>query len=477
MAGEASAPTTDACGSCGYADLWETMHSSKVSKEGELVARHEWHVPYGDLLPLLRPYLDDLLSSRGGDAVERRPPPVVLDVGCGTSSLGSELLADLPSETSLLLVDVVPQLVEALKEKHKDEPRISAAVGDCRDLSCVAEGGAAIVLDKGTVDAMSTTEDRQACLAAMARCVEKPRGLIVSVSFFTSGRVLLLQREAKRLGLQLRLRLLKAGPELRLVALLSQSFGGLEDAMDAWTEDQISVMLYKRPLSDERFVHFEHEGLGADVIELEQMRVNERDSNTTDDATGLLVWPAARAFSAHLCKHPEIVRDKRVVELGAGTGLAGLVAAALGAKEVVMTDLTATLPLLRRNVERNAAAAIRTPMSALELRWGASSGPGAELADFDVVLACEIVYQHDAETYEALVASIKKLLRPGGVVLVTYEFRSGLVEDLQFFDRMDLDFESVTESLNPYGYGIPKDADEDGDSWRMLYSYRAKPAS
>jgi len=318
--------------------------------------------------------------------------------------------------------------------------------------------------------------DRQSCLREMAQRLDPAGGLLVSISFFSSGRVLLLQRQARQLGLQLRLKLVKAGAELRLIALLSRCFGTLEDVMDDWTEEQISMMLYKRPLSDERLVQFEHEGLGSCVVELEQMQANERGSTTTDDATGLLVWPAARAFSAHLCLHPEIVRGKRVVELGAGTGLAGLVAAALGAKEVVMTDLTATLPLLKRNVERNAAA-VTTPMSALELRWGAEEGPGAELSDFDVIIACEIVYQHDAETYEALVRSMKKLLRRDGVILVTYEFRSGLVEDLEFFDRMELDYESITESLNPYGYGIPKNADEDGDSWRMLYSYRPKPAS
>merc|ERR1711912_85667 len=89
-------------------------------------------------------------------------------------------------------------------------------------------------------------------------------------------------------------------------------------------------------------------------IELEQV-IDPEQKSAHDDATGNLVWPACHAFGAYLCEHPEIVRGRRVVELGAGTGCAGLVAAALGADEVLLTDLAGTMPLLQRNVSRNAA--------------------------------------------------------------------------------------------------------------------------
>jgi predicted nicotinamide N-methyase len=44
------------------------------------------------------------------------------------------------------------------------------------------------------------------------------------------------------------------------------------------------------------------------------------------------------------------LKGKRVIELGAGTGVVGLAAGALGAK-VVLTDLPHLLPGLTRNVE------------------------------------------------------------------------------------------------------------------------------
>ena len=67
-------------------------------------------------------------------------------------------------------------------------------------------------------------------------------------------------------------------------------------------------------------VAFRHSALGEEPVFLEQWRQNELDV----DPTGNYVWPATLLFAAYLCEHPELVRGKRVVELGAGTGVAEL---------------------------------------------------------------------------------------------------------------------------------------------------------
>mmetsp|Transcript_9492 Transcript_9492/g.13251 ORF Transcript_9492/g.13251 Transcript_9492/m.13251 type:complete len:439 (+) Transcript_9492:257-1573(+) len=50
------------------------------------------------------------------------------------------------------------------------------------------------------------------------------------------------------------------------------------------------------------------------------------------------VWPAATALSTEFRKRPSLIRDKLVLEIGAGLGIAGITAAMEGAKKVTLLD-------------------------------------------------------------------------------------------------------------------------------------------
>jgi len=135
--------------------------------------------------------------------------------------------------------------------------------------------------------------------------------------------------------------------------------------------------------------------------------------------TGGTVWDSSLLLATHLQEHPHLVAGQSVVELGAGTGLSGLVAKRLGAAEVVLTDLPPMLPILEANVHRNFPPG--GGVSARPLAWqdaadapllrGAVFGGGAPRGggghSFDLALLSDVLYH--AEQREPLLAALVAL--------------------------------------------------------------------
>ena len=117
------------------------------------------------------------------------------------------------------------------------------------------------------------------------------------------------------------------------------------------------------------------------VLTLDQRAPGAEDApiSVTGDVepayTASRVWPASAELARHVA---DVVRGKRVVELGAGAGLAGLACKVLGAARVVLTDLPENLPLLQRNAARNGL-----DVSVAAFDWNAPDALGEK---FDVVL-------------------------------------------------------------------------------------------
>lgn len=88
------------------------------------------------------------------------------------------------------------------------------------------------------------------------------------------------------------------------------------------------------------------------------------------DALGLDVWPAAITLCQYLVDTPERVVNKRVIELGAGVGLPGMVAAKLGAAESVVSDYDAAV--VGHAVGVNSRSAVRSHALILSLALRAS---------------------------------------------------------------------------------------------------------
>ncbi|KAK9351680.1 putative methyltransferase-domain-containing protein [Lipomyces doorenjongii] len=92
---------------------------------------------------------------------------------------------------------------------------------------------------------------------------------------------------------------------------------------------------------------FEVEGLDASIILYEP--------SLTADSLGLKTWGSSLLLANRICEcHRGLIppSGRRVLELGSGTGLVGIVLGILG-YPVLLTDLSEILPNLKRNMERN----------------------------------------------------------------------------------------------------------------------------
>jgi Lysine methyltransferase len=83
---------------------------------------------------------------------------------------------------------------------------------------------------------------------------------------------------------------------------------------------------------------------------------------------GVVLWPAAIGLAHEVASRTEDFRGKRVLELGGGTGLPGIVAASLGARVVQTDKQEMAMSVCRRNVERNGVGSIE------HRRWTGRSG-------------------------------------------------------------------------------------------------------
>ncbi|KAI0353398.1 hypothetical protein OH77DRAFT_1458476 [Trametes cingulata] len=115
------------------------------------------------------------------------------------------------------------------------------------------------------------------------------------------------------------------------------------------------------------------------------------------------LWNASRAFASYLDEHPEIYRNRTVLELGAGGALPGLVAAKNGAKEVVLTDYpdAALVDNISHNVRQNIPEAGRARVHVEGYIWGHPVEPLLSLLPsdsdekaFDLIILSDLIFNH-----------------------------------------------------------------------------------
>ncbi|XP_028089681.1 calmodulin-lysine N-methyltransferase [Camellia sinensis] len=132
------------------------------------------------------------------------------------------------------------------------------------------------------------------------------------------------------------------------------------------------------------------------------------------DNTGLVCcWPSEDVLAYYCLSHVDIFRSKKVIELGSGYGLAGLVIAAVtDALEVVISDGNPqVVDYIQRNINANSGAFGGTLVKSMILHWDQR-----EISDnsnsFDVIVASDCTFFK--EFHKGLAQTVKFLLKSEG---------------------------------------------------------------
>lgn len=181
-------------------------------------------------------------------------------------------------------------------------------------------------------------------------------------------------------------------------------------------------------------------------------------------STGLTVWKAAEYLADYIVKHPSLLAPtSKVLELGAGLGLCGLVAQHLTDQSICITDGdTETLKTLRKNLRANRS---RSNVFCQQLLWGkASSQPFLEQhGTFDVILAADVLYA--ASIIVPLLETIDMLLSETGVFYLCFKKREVPVEAADLLrEATAMGFShrllSQNEARDVFLYVLRRDKDE-----------------
>lgn len=161
---------------------------------------------------------------------------------------------------------------------------------------------------------------------------------------------------------------------------------------------------------------------------------------TGNEFYGEYVWPAGLFMCDFLKRNPELVKGKRVLELGSGTGIVGLYAAKLGAAHVTLTDfIDFNIEVIKLNIKENGLEQTVEPRW---FRWGTNLGE-----KWDVILGSDVTYPN--MDHPALWKAIKTHLKPDGQCVLAHHQRENFnfsykfkeldrteVEDLNSFSKL-----------------------------------------
>ncbi|XP_020662140.3 histone-arginine methyltransferase METTL23 isoform X1 [Pogona vitticeps] len=156
-----------------------------------------------------------------------------------------------------------------------------------------------------------------------------------------------------------------------------------------------------------------------------------------DPQYGMYVWPCAVVLAQYVWFHRRLVSSKRILELGAGVSLPGIVAAKCDA-EVILSD-NAEFPQCLDNCRRSCQMNNLSGVHIIGVTWGRVSPCLLALPPVDIILASDVFFE--PEDFEDILSTVYYLMRknPHAQLWTTYQVRSAdwSIEGLLYKWEMD----------------------------------------
>lgn len=202
---------------------------------------------------------------------------------------------------------------------------------------------------------------------------------------------------------------------------------------------------------------------------------------------GHLLWNAGKYTADYLDQHPELIENKRCIELGAAAALPSLICGLNNPKKVVSTDYPD--PDLLQNIQYNIDHCEGLTPGVVETKgfiwgndkasiYGVESKPTiAEDEKFDLIILLDLIFNHSEHL--KLLKDCQELISKDGKVLVVFSpHRPRLLEkDLAFFETAK-QFNFTSEQLDMVVWQPMFEKDEGPAEVRSrVYSFILTPNS
>ena len=137
--------------------------------------------------------------------------------------------------------------------------------------------------------------------------------------------------------------------------------------------------------------------LATEVVPLWHATEEELAKNGIPPPYWAFAWAGGQALARYVLDHPDIVRGRRVLDIGSGSGLVGIAAAKAGAAHVLAADIDAfSCAAIGLNAAANGANLEVTQEDVIGTR-----------SDWDVILVGDLFYERPLA--ERLLAWLKEM--------------------------------------------------------------------